>query len=304
MLDQPKPPERETGAQHHHHHHVVGIDALLPDEIASKVQHGGAEKARMAVTPLLTLAVLAGAFIGFGALFAMGVTVGTDAAGVPAGFSALVGGIAFSLALVLVIIGGAELFTSNNLMVIALVSGRIRSWELVRAWVVIYIGNLLGAIATAAISVAAAISRAHDSAIGAKATAVAARMAELDGTETFFAGMLGNVLVCLAVWISYSGRTTTDRILAVTFPITAFYALGLEHVIATMFYFPLAYFHALAEGATAGPLAFTGTGADVLDLPDFLAHLGAVTAGNVVGGGVLVGTVYWFIYLRRDGLRR
>jgi formate/nitrite transporter FocA (FNT family) len=128
-------------------------------------------------------------------------------------------------------------------------------------------------------------------------------MADLGMVSTFFAGLLGNVLVCLAVWISYSGRTTTDRMLAVSFPITAFYALGLEHVIATMFYFPFAYFHALATGASQEILSFAGPDGGLLGVSAFLAHLGPVTAGNIVGGGALVGVVYWFIY-RRGVYRR
>lgn len=281
------------------HQEPAGIDALLPDQIARKAELGGAEKARMPLISLLTLSILAGAFVGFGALFAMGVSIGADSA--PEGFSAVLGGLAFSLALVLVIVGGAELFTSNNLMVMAVVGRRITPWELIRAWIVIYLGNLLGAVATGVMAVLAAVSIAHENAIGAKATAMAAGMADLDIVQTFFAGLLGNVLVCLAVWISYSGRTTTDRILAVTFPITAFYVLGLEHVIATMFYFPFAYVHALGEGAAVGVMSFPAPNGNLLGPVDFLAHLGPVTLGNIVGGGVLVGVVYWFIYRSDTG---
>ena len=273
------------------HQAPSGIDALLPDQIALKAEQAGAHKARMPATSLLALAVLAGAFIAIGALFAM-----TASAGLPpelAPFGRVLGGLAFSLALVLVIVGGAELFTSNNLMVMAVVSGRIGLGELLRAWVLVYLGNLAGALATGVMAVLAGLSLREDSLLGTKATAVASAMAELGTLETFFAGVLGNVLVCLAVWISYSGRTTTDRILAVVPPIVAFYALGLEHVIATMFYFPFAYAHALAAG---NPL-FAGSDGARIGLDAFTLHLLPVTLGNIVGGGFLVGAVYWFVYL-------
>jgi formate/nitrite transporter FocA (FNT family) len=179
------------------------------------------------------------------------------------------------------------------------VSRRISPLELLRAWGVIYAGNFLGATVTGGMAVIATLSVANGQVIGTKATAVAAGMAELNMVETFFAGLLGNVLVCLAVWISYSGRTTTDRIIAVTFPVTAFYVLQLEHVIATMFYFPFAFFHGvIAETATVSGVAFPAADGTVLGVGAFLAHLIPVTVGNIVGGGVLVGAVYWFIYLR------
>lgn len=283
------------------HQPPAGIDALLPDQIAAKAELSGAYKARMPVVSLFTLATLAGAFVAFGALFALTVTAGTarDAEA----FGRVLGGFAFSLALVLVIVGGAELFTSNNLMVMALVGRRISLFELLRAWVVVYLGNLAGAMATGAMAVLAGLSVRDGGAIGAKATSVATGMARLDTLETFFAGVLGNVLVCLAVWISYSGRSTTDRILAVVPPIVAFYALGLEHVIATMFYFPFAYFHALADGRGVATLTFAGSDGTTIGTAAFFGHLLPVTIGNIVGGGLLVGAVYWFVYLRGRGAR-
>lgn len=281
------PNDRDPGL----HQAPSGIDALLPDQIALKAEQAGAHKARMPATSLLTLAVLAGAFIAIGALFAMAVSAGLPTELAPLG--RLLGGLAFSLALVLVIVGGAELFTSNNLMVMAVVSARIGLGELLRAWVLVYLGNLAGALATGVMAVLAGLSLRDGALLGTKATAVASAMANLGTVETFFAGVLGNVLVCLAVWVSYSGRTTTDRILAVVPPIVAFYALGLEHVIATMFYFPFAYAHALAAG---GPV-FAGSDGAGIGLDAFVLHLLPVTLGNIVGGGFLVGAVYWFVYL-------
>ncbi len=266
---------------------ALGVDALMPHQMAERAEELGAYKTRTRWYNLVVLAALGGAFIGIGALFAMAVTVGMGPE--PSGLGRLVGGIAFSLAFVLVVVGGAELFTSNNLMVMALVSGRITAPELLRAWALVYLGNLAGTIATAAIAVLAGLTLEAGGALGAKATRTAAAMAELGPVESVFRSVLGNALVCHAIWLTYSARSTTDRILCVLLPIGAFYTLQLEHVIATMFYFPLAYFATLNGDTTlAAPGAFA-----------FATHLLAVTVGNVIGGGVLVGAVYWFVHLRK-----
>lgn len=276
----------------------LGPDALLPHQMADHAEELGAYKARTGWINLFVLAALGGAFIGIGALFAMATTVGLGPE--PGGLGRLVGGIAFSLAFVLVVVGGAELFTSNNLMVMALVSRRIRALELIRAWIIVYFGNLAGTVATAAIAVLAGMTAEAGGALGAKATRTAADMAALGPVESIFRSVLGNALVCHAIWLTYSARTTTDRILCVLLPIGAFYTLQLEHAIATMFYFPLAYFAALQDAAATGGPVLAAAGA-APGFPDFGAHLLAVTIGNAIGGGVLVGAVYWFVYLRRPG---
>jgi formate transporter len=143
----------------------------------------------------------------------------------------MLAGMAFSLALILIIVGGAELFTTNNLMVMAVVSGRLSLWELLRAWVIVYFGNLLGTMATVLMAILAGQAYRDADAIGNQAIAIATHMANSTEVEAFFRGVLGNVLVCLAIWLSYSGRSTTDRIIALTPPIIAYYAMGLEHAV-------------------------------------------------------------------------
>lgn len=280
-----------------HEHAAVGPDALLPHQMASHVEQLGAYKARTGWVNLFVLAALGGAFIGIGALFAMATTVGLGPE--PGGLGRLAGGIAFSLAFVLVVVGGAELFTSNNLMVMALVSRRIQAVELLRAWILVYLGNMAGTVVTAAIAVLAGLTGEAGNALGDKATRMAAEMAALGPVESVFRSVLGNALVCHAIWLTYSARTTTDRILCVLLPIGAFYTLQLEHAIATMFYFPLAYFAALGDGTGQGWLGFVDATGMQVGFLDFAAHLLAVTVGNIIGGGVLVGAVYWFVYLRR-----
>lgn len=288
------PPAGDVGART-----GAGIDALLPEQMAHKAEQTGAYKARMPWPSLLTLSVLGGAFIGIGALFAMAVTANLGPAF--SGIAGIVGGIAFATAFVLVVVGGAELFTSNNLMVMALVSRHIRAVELLRAWAIVYVGNLIGTVGTAVMVVLAGLVAHGDTLLADKATATAAGMAGLAPIPSLFRSILGNVLVCLAVWLTYSARTSTDRILCVILPISAFYALSLEHVIATMFYFPLAYVSALEAGTLTGIFNFPDGHGGVIGLGDFSRHLLAVTTGNIIGGGVLVGAVYWFIYRRPRG---
>ena len=266
-----------------------GFDALMPEQMAERAETAGAQKTRGPVTKLLALSVLAGAFVTIGVLFALNVAAG--------GSGALLPGLAFSTAVILVVVGGAELFTSNNLMVMALVSRRIRARELVDAWLIVYLGNLVGSVATVGMAVLAGQAARLDGALAERAAAVAARMAETGAVEAFFRGVLGNVLVCMAVWLSYSARTTTDRVLAVIPPVTAYYVMGLEHAVTVMVYMPLAVTAGAMEPQAGMTLAWPGGAGAGTVAGDFLAHLAPVTAGNVVGGGVLVGTVYWFIYL-------
>jgi len=277
----------------------VGIDALLPDAMAARAERAGLEKTRLDVPSLVALAVLAGAFIAFGAAFALAVSA--DAGGqIPTGLGRLLAGLAFSLSVILVYVGGAELFTSNNLMVIALAAGRIRLVELLRAWALVYVGNLIGAVATVAMMLTAGLHLAGEGDVGLQALEATRHKIEQSFVQALFLAVLGNILVCLAVWLSYSARTTTDRILAIVPPITAFYALGLEHVVAAMFYFPYALALQLLD--PWGFHAYAGVPVEAfpeVTVDAFLAHLVPVTLGNIVGGGVLVGAVYWFVYLHR-----
>jgi len=270
------------------------IDALLPKEMARRAERIGVEKAEQDTLRLLALAGLAGAFIAFGAVFAAAVTAGAEGS-LPYGVTQLLGGVAFSLAFVLVVVGGAELFTSNNLMVMAWAGGRLPLYYLARAWGLVYVGNFFGTVATGAMLVLAGQHTESGGAVGVSLLRSAERLAELDMLEAVALGVLGNTLVCLGIWLTYSARTTTDRMLALTPPITAFYALGLEHAIAVMFYLPCAAMIGLAgddgfwRAVEMEPLAIT--------LGGFVRVLLAVTFGNIIGGGVLVGLVYWFVYL-------
>ncbi|WP_435106348.1 formate/nitrite transporter family protein [Arhodomonas sp. AD133] len=270
-------------------------DAVLPKDMAKRAERAGAEKAEQDGLSLLALAALAGAYIAFGATFAASVSSGFGG-DMPHGLGKMLGGIAFSLAYVLAIVGGAELFTTNNLMVMAWAHGRLPTWWLLRAWAIVFVGNFIGAVATGAMLIVAGQHQEGDGAVGSSLIDSAARLSGLDFVDALFLGILGNTLLCLGVWLTYSARSTTDRILALTPPVAAFYALGLEHAVAVMFYLPCAAFiAALAEPSfwntiQAAPLQITPV--------EFLRVLLPVTLGNVIGGGVLVALMYWFVYLR------
>ena len=278
-----------------------GIDALLPAEIAEKAEAVGAEKTRLDSVTLAVLAMLAGAFIALGALFATTVLAGAHGA-VPYGISHFLAGLAFSLGLILVVVGGAELFTGNTLMVMAWAGGKVGLAEMLRAWAIIYVGNLVGAVATALLAILAGQYLLADGDIGARALAIAETKATLPFGRALFLGVLCNVLVCLAVWLALGARTTSDKILAILFPVAAFVAAGFEHSVANMYFIPFGLFIRLWAPASF----WTGIGATPADYADvtwlgLVVNLVPVTIGNIIGGGVLVGAVYWFVYLRKRG---
>jgi formate/nitrite transporter len=262
------------------------VDALIPADMARRAEDIGVAKASMPLARLAVLGVLGGAFIGLGAAFSTAVTAGD---GLAPGIARLLGGVTFSLGLVLVVVGGAELFTGNMLIVMAAVNRRVRFGALLRNWGVVYVANLVGAVGVAALVFWAGQYRQGGGAVGERALAIATTKADLDVWPAVVLGILANLLVCLAVWLSFSARSTTDRILAVMFPITAFVACGFEHSIANMYFLPLGMFVQQHVAGSDGSLTWG----------DAVFHnLLPVTLGNMIGGGVLVGLTYWFVYLR------
>ena len=254
------------------------LEVVPPAQIARLVQEVGVRKAALGWVPTLTLGVLAGAFIAFGAMF---YTVAVTGSELGLGPTRLLGGIAFSLGLVLVIVGGAELFTGNSLIVMARAQGRISTSQLLRNWGIVYLGNFAGAPATAVMVHLSGILALGDGAVGETAVQIVSAKLALPPIQAFMRGILCNVLVCLAVWMCFAAHDVPGKVLAILFPITAFVALGFEHSVANMYLIPVGMLHAGA-----------------LDLAGFVANLVYVTAGNVIGGGVLVALVYWLIYGR------
>lgn len=274
------------------------IETLLPPETALACETAGVAKAGRDVIALLVLGLLAGAFIALGAVFMT--VVLTGAGGLPWGVARLLAGVAFSLGLVLVIVGGAELFTGNSLMIVACASRRITVGALLRAWSLVYAGNIVGAVGTAALVFLSGQYEFAGGAVGKTALAVASSKAALPTVQLFFLAVLCNVLVCLAVWMSFGARSVADKVLVIVPPIAAFVAAGFEHSIANMYLLP----YALAIKAWAGAEFWTVIGQNAsqysgLTVASALHNIIVATLGNLLGGSLMVGAIYWFVYLRR-----
>jgi formate/nitrite transporter len=287
------------------------FDSLLPAAMAKRAEETGARKCAMDPVSLLVLAVLAGAFISFGAIFATTVssgnivgTIGPDGAkftaSLPYGIMRLVTGVVFSVGLILVVVGGAELFTGNNLIVIAWASGRVRTRDVLANWLIAFAGNSLGAGLTAVLMFFTTQYTFGGGGVGLTALSIAKAKVELGVVPAFALGVMCNTLVCLAVWMCYSARTTAGRIITIVPPIAAFVAAGFEHSIANVYFLTIAllikdwapdtFWQAINRSpADFGSLTWTSAGFENL-LP--------VTLGNIIGGSVMVAAVYWFIYLR------
>lgn len=276
----------------------VSADALLPPQIAAKAEDIGVAKGNLPLLPLFTLAVLAGAFIAMGAIFST-VTL-TGAAALPFGVARLLAGLTFCLGLILVVVAGAELFTGNNLLVMAAVSRKLSLAMLLRNWAVVYIGNFVGSMLTAAVMFFTAQYAMAKGGVGVTALNIAEAKCELTFMEGLTRGIYCNALVCLAVWLCFSCRGTGDKILAIIFPITAFVAAGFEHCVANMYFIPTALF----IKAGAPDTFWAAAGADPSQFADLtwfnflIVNLIPVTIGNIIGGSVFVGLVYWLIYRR------
>jgi formate/nitrite transporter len=273
----------------------TGLDALPPADVARKAASVGVTKAGMPALDVFVLAVLAGAFIGLGAAFAT--TVGSGGGDVPYGVLRLLVGLAFTLGLILVVVAGAELFTGNNLIVMAWASQSVSTARVLRNWGLVYAGNFVGAVATAFLVFLSRQYTFGGGQVGVTALTIASTKASLGFGQAIVLGLLCNALVCLAVWLTYGARTTADKILAIIPPIAAFVALGFEHSVANMYFIPVALL-IKTDGSwtdtTSGVPDVSGLtwGSFIFD------NLLPVTIGNIVGGAVMVGCVYWFVYLR------
>jgi formate transporter len=276
------------------HMSEIRIDALLPGEMATRAEYVGVRKAEAPAWTMFTLAILAGAFIALGAVFATNTAAGSSA--LPFGVAKLLTGLVFCLGLILVIVGGAELFTGNNLIVMAWASGKVTGRALLRNWVIVYAGNFVGSFGTALLVLWSKQYTFGGGAVGETALKIALGKAGLDFFQAMALGILCNALVCLAVWLTFSARSTIDKIAAIIFPITAFVAAGFEHSVANMYFIPYGLLIKSFDPAFAA-----ATGLELADLTwgNFLVNnLLPVTIGNIIGGAVLVAAVYWSVFLR------
>jgi formate transporter len=283
----------------------LNIDAWLPPQMANRAEQIGIRKANMDFWSMLSLSILAGAFIAAGAIFSTTIASGSGA--LPYGVARLLTGFTFCLGLIMVIVAGAELFTGNNLIIMAWANGKVPTLKVLRNWVIVYTGNFIGSIMTVFIMMGAQQYTFSKGLIGVTALNTALSKATLQPLQAFFLGIMCNALVCMAVWLCFSARSTIDRILSIVFPITAFVAAGFEHSIANMYFIPMGLlikqfatpsFWALDSLAKATPPVTAATYANLTWGSFLVNNLIPVTLGNIVGGTVLVGMVYWFAYLR------
>jgi formate transporter len=264
------------------------LDAYTPSEMAHRVETVGVAKSKMSIRQMVGLGLMAGAFISLGA---MNYTT-TMAQGMPR----LVSSVMFCLGLVLVIVGGAELFTGNNLIAMAWAQGKVGTRAVLRNWGWVYISNLVGCLAAVTLAYLSGILHSVDMGFGVQALKIAASKTNLSFSEAFFKGILCNGLVCLAVWLCFAARTVVDRIFCIIFPITAFVNMGFEHSIANMFFIPMGFL-AAADPALVEAAKLTPEAMIHLNLEGFLNNLAAVTLGNIVGGTILVAGMYYLIYM-------
>lgn len=268
-------------------------DAYKPKEIAARIEQISVSKSVIDPLRVFALALLAGAFIAFGAAF---FTVVTHSSSLSLGLTRLIGGLAFCLGLILVIVAGAELFTGNNLLVMACVDKKITLKQLLLNWIVVFFGNLLGSLGVVLLIYFSGHWLMGNGAVGAQAVMIAKSKVNLSFMQAFASGILCNSLVCLAVWLCYASHTVTDKILAIIFPITAFVTLGFEHSVANMYFIPAGILAKTNQAVIS--LVTEPNDLSHLNLVGFINNLVPVTLGNIVGGSIFVGMIYWFIYLR------
>ena len=254
-------------------HEANTTDAHRPQEIAELIETAGVAKAVLPAFQMFVLAILAGVFIGFGAAAYTMTVTGLDLSYGP---YRLLGGVVFSLGLILVIVGGAELFTGNALMVMAAVDRKIGTGQLLRNWTIVFAGNLVGAVGLA---LTFGLSGLLDGSMGTTAAFIIDAKMALTPLEAFVRGALCNALVCLAVWLTFAARTVAGKILGIIWPISGFVLLGLEHSIANLYFFPQGW------AATSH-----------IDMVPAITNLFWVTLGNIVGGAGGVALAYHFAF--------
>lgn len=266
---------------------IYGFDAFSPAEIIAKVETVGVAKARLPLASMLMLALLGGAFIGLGALYY--VVVRSDP-GLGFATRQVLGGAVFSLGLLLVVVAGAELFTGNNLLVMAWAVQKISTAELLRSWALVLLGNAIGAGGLAVLVFLSDHDAMNNGAVAAQYLRIASAKTQLPFATAFFSGVLCNALVCVAVWMAFAGRSVTDKAVAMIFPVSAFVAAGFEHSIANIYLLSLAM---LIQTFGGGALAGTS-----LTWYGLMSNMVPVLLGNLVGGAVFVAAVFHIIYRR------
>jgi formate/nitrite transporter len=280
--------------------------------MAVRAEESGVKRAATDPLTVFVLGILGGAFVSFGAIFATTVSAGSIAvsgsgiaasAALPYGVVRLLSGLVFTVGLLLVVISGAELFTGNNIIAMAWASGKVKTRALLLNWLIVFAGNMVGAVATAVLAFYSMQYTFGAGAVGLAALNTAQAKAALPFVPAFMLGVLCNALVCLAVWMCFSARTNIDRVVVVVPPVAAFAAAGFEHCVANAYFLSVGLF----IKAGAAEQFWTSIGKTPSDYPGLtwsnflIGNLVPVTLGNAFGGSVMVAAVYWFLYLRTSG---
>ena len=274
---------------------IFNVDAHAPADIAEKAENAGVSKSRLGILNTIILGIMAGLFIGLGAVFS---TLVTTNSGLSFGTAKLAGGLVFCLGLILVVIAGAELFTGNNLIVVGWLSGKVKSRRLLKNWGLVYVANLAGSLLLVGLMFLSDQWTLNGYGVGANALSIANAKVNLSFGAALARGILCNVLVCLAVWLCFSARSVADKVIAIIFPVTAFVAAGFEHSVANMYFIPMGILMSHQPGVLAAA-GVTPQSVANLTWAGFIGNLIPVTIGNIVGG-VAVGAVYWANYLRKN----
>ncbi|MEN6441197.1 MAG: formate/nitrite transporter family protein [Syntrophobacter sp.] len=279
---------------------ALSFDALLPKDMAVKAENIGIAKAGLGAYKMFALAILAGAFIAMGANYATTVWSGLAGAGVPYGLQRLAGGLVFATGLIMVVIGGSELFTGNCLIPMAWANNKVSTGAMLRNWVIVYLGNFVGSVLTAYMVFLGGQHKFGGGAVGLSALGIGVAKTSLDFIPCIALAIFCNALVCMAVWMCFGSRSTGDKVLVILPPISAFVACGFEHCVANMYFIPSAlfikdldpvYFATVAEKLKDGGAILTWGNF-------FSRNLLPATIGNIIGGALMVGLMYWFIFLR------
>jgi len=272
------------------------LDSLTPTEMFDKAINIGVNKAGMSINKLAVLSFMAGMYIAFGAVFAAVVAVGMSGVW-PYGIMKLIQGLVFSMGLILVVVGGAELFTGNSLMVMAWLERKISFLKMLRNWVIVYIGNFIGSLFVACMVLLSKEYKVSNGLLGSVMLATANGKVHYDFLQALILGVLCNIMVCLAVWLTWNGRSTIDKISAIIFPITFFIAAGFEHSVANMYIIPMGILIKAFD-----PVYVSSLNLDLSTLTwgsFFLKNLLPVTLGNILGGGLFVGILYFWAYHKK-----
>lgn len=274
---------------------AVSVDCRTPASIADSLSRSiCVQKVNASVFKLIILGILAGSYIAFGAVLAT--VVGHDVAKYAGlGIARLVSGAVFSLGLMLVVIAGAELFTGNNLMLMSVLDRKSSLGKMFFKWGIVYIANFAGAVFLAYLFYHSGLWKMGENmGVGVNALKLANFRMSLTFTEALTRGILCNWLVCLAVWMALASRDVIGKIFACFFPIMAFVASGFEHCVANMYFIPMGLFL-----KTSGKI--TPEGLDLTNLTwanFFTRNLIPVTIGNIIGGAIFVGLLYWSVYVK------